>query len=627
MESTTFDPIWEAEIDTLLSKLYEAPSVAMAVDTEGTGLTVAAPDGDYCIGVSVAGCFEDGTPFAEYIPTAHPNGGGVSEETRAKLEWVLLQEERVLVFANAPYDILSLGTMGFRLDETDFIDVIVQAHLIDENKPFNKGLDSLAKLYLDDEKVLDPFVESEKKSGNQNITPEQMREYAIKDAVLTWRLWDLFEVHPVWTALPKAIWPAKQELARLLIEMKRRGITIDTELCFEMIQQGEAELKRLAKELGYPAIPKKPTKMYPDPDPDPLPTLGPIALHEIFIERLELPVLKRGKPKKGWPLGAPSFDKEVMAEYDMMLELLDSPEAKLVKQYRGWQKAVSAAYRPYVELLDLDGRLRCSYKMHGTKTGRLSCEKPNLQQVPKVSDKVWNGKVKECFIARPGYTLLNADFSQLELRLATVYAGEPELIKVFAEGRDIFDEMALALGMSRQDTKMLVYSMQYGAGLNRLMTAFGVSKTRAEEIRTNYFNTYPLFKRLADRCAALAEATNQINLWNGRYRHFEFKSDSFKAMNSLIQGGAADIVEAVMVRCFRELDNEDCRMLLQVHDSITFEVKNELVEEYMPRIKAMMEDVGGAVGSSDFDRVKFAVEVEFWTDREETLYTDWKLAA
>ena len=611
----------ELKARSLLIRLSTERTVDIAVDTETTGLHVASGD-DWCIGVSIAGLFEDGTSFSGYFPFAHETGENFGMETHAMLDYVLTEDPHLLIFCNAQFDILSLSTIGIRLDETDFIDICTMAHLCDENWPKDKKLDTLAKVYLsdgereegsDEAKIVDKFVETEKRTGNANITPEQMSEYAVRDAVLTWRVHDALLDHRNWKALLRDapnIWPHKQELIRVLIEMARRGVRIDQALAAQEIARGESEMKRIARELGYPGVPKKPTKANPEPDQDPLPVLGPIAMEDIFIDRLGLPILKASEKT-----GKPSFDKTVMEEYDIMLERLDSHEAKLVKAYRGWQITVGLAYRPYLELIDDDGRLRCSYKTHGTVTGRLSCSKPNLQQIPKSSDKEWNGKVKKAFIAKPGYTLVNADFSQLELRLGTAYAGEPELAEVFAEGRDIFTEMSLQLELTRQDTKTLVYSMQYGAGLNRIMTVFGVSKARAEEIRNNYFNTYPRFKTLADRCTRSAEQDGRVRIWSGRYRHFKYKSESFKAMNSVIQGGAADIVERVMVRCFRELDNEDCQMLLQVHDSITFEVRTELVDFYMSKIEALMEDVEGAVGHSDFP-VRFAVEVDLWVKEQ-----------
>jgi DNA polymerase-1 len=419
-----------------------------------------------------------------------------------------------------------------------------------------------------------------------------MWDYAVLDAVLTWRLYDVLRNTRQWQELPDTIWPHKQDLIRVLLSMKRNGVRIDVQLAEEYVHKGVQEMGQIEKSLGInPASPKQ--------------------LKKLLIDQLELPVVKTSQIT-----GAPSFDKEAMLAYDSMLESLDNPVAKQIKEFRGWQKAVSAAYRPYIELVDMDGRLRCSYRLHGTATGRLSCAEPNLQQIPKSSDKPWNGKVKECFIAEDGYVLLNADFSQLELRLATAYAGEEELKKVFNEGRDIFTEMAKQLGMSRFDTKTLVYSMQYGAGEQRLMNAFGVDKAKAKEIRQNYFNTYPDFRRLNNRCTSKVEETGEIKIWSGRVRHFENRNEAYKSMNSLIQGGAADIVERIMVRCFKELEGPDCRMLLQVHDSITFEVKESVVPQYIEKIRTLMEDVNAVTGDVDFD-VRFAVEVDYWVPQED----------
>jgi DNA polymerase I-like protein with 3'-5' exonuclease and polymerase domains len=522
-----FDDINEESL-RVLSKLAE-PNLTIAVDTEATGLNVASGE-DYCIGVSIAAVV-DGTAYSHYFPFEHPTGDNCGFEVHLALK-KLLEGDNTLLFVNAQFDILSLETLGIYTEHTDIIDVSAMAHLINENKPYNKGLDSLAQYYLKEPgKIKDPEIEKEKKTGWKNTTWQQMWDYAVLDAVIE-------------------------------------------------------------KDLGInPASPKQ--------------------LKKLLIDDLGLPVVKQSART-----GAPSFDKEAMLAYDLMLESLENPVAKRIKEFRGWQKAVSASYRPYLDLVGMDGRLRCSYRLHGTATGRLSCAEPNLQQIPKTSDKAWNGKVKECFIAEDGYVLINADFSQLELRLATAYAGEEELKEVFNEGRDIFTEMSKQLNMSRHDTKTLVYSMQYGAGEQRLMNAFGVDKTTAKQIRQNYFNTYPHFRRLNERCTAKVEETGEIKIWSGRVRHFEHRNDAYKAMNSLIQGGAADIVERIMVRCFQELEGPECRMLLQVHDSITFEVKESVVPQYLEKIRTLMEDVNAVTGEVNFD-VRFAVEVDYWVPEED----------
>jgi DNA polymerase-1 len=452
--------------------------------------------------------------------------------------------------------------------------------MVDENDPIQKSLAQLSIRYLKEQGKLDTSeIKKEKKTGWLNTTPEQMWDYAVADAVTTWRIWDQQMKHPEWAAIPPEVWDEKQKLIRVLMHMRRRGIRVDQELAGSMVATGEHRIEEIKSILNCNPASNK-------------------DMYGLLIEQLGLPVLK-----KSAKTGKPSFDKFAMEEYELLLDRMDSPVAKLIKEFRGWQKAISASYKPYLELVDTDGRLRCSYKTHGTVSGRLSCAEPNLQQIPKASDKPWNGRVKECFIAKEGYTLVEFDYSQLELRLGTAYANEPTLKKVFEEGRDIFDEMSMQLSMTRQDTKTLVYSMQYGAGEKRIMAAFGVTQPEAKAMRQNYFNTFPRFKALSDTATENAARSGRVRMWSGRYRHFQYPSESYKALNSIIQGGAADIVERIMVRAFTEIDNPDCQLLLQVHDSLLWEIRTDQLDKYVPRIKSLMEDVE----PKDFD-VRFAVE-------------------
>jgi DNA polymerase-1 len=563
----------------ILHRLYENPYVPVAVDTETTGLNCVGGV-DTCIGISIAAILKDGTALSHYYGIAHEVGDNVSRETFDMLKWVLEMPERQLVFANVQFDVLALESIDIAVSDNLFWDILTVANMVDENDPIQKSLSQLSLRYLGEQGKIDtPEITKEKKSGWKTTTPELMYEYAVADAVTTWRIWDRLMKHPEWAAIPEEVWDEKQKLIRVLLHMRRRGIRIDKDLAWEMVMLGEARIGHIKAELGVNPASNK-------------------DMHYLLVETLGLPVVKKSKKTN-----KPSFDKFAMEEYEVLLDKMDSPVANLIKEFRGWSKAISASYKPYLELVDADGRLRCSYKTHGTVSGRLSCAEPNLQQVPKQSDKPWNGKVKSCFIPMDGYTLVEFDYSQLELRLGTAYAGEQDLKAVFNEGRDIFDEMSAQLGMTRQDTKTLVYSMQYGAGEKRIMAAFGVDQPKAKYLRENYFNTYPRFKNLSDVATHKAEQQGRVRIWSGRYRHFQHKNESYKALNSIIQGGAADIVERVMVRAFEQIDNEECRLLLQVHDSLVWEIKTDKLEEYSERILKLMEDVQ----PKDFD-VRFAVE-------------------
>lgn len=573
---STWSSYAESEGRDILRDLYDAPGIPLSVDTETTGFNCVGGV-DRCIGISIAAVI-DGKPVAHYYGVHHEVGDNIDISTLEQLKYVL-EDGRPLIFANVQFDVLALESIDIRVADSPFYDILTMANMVDENNPIQKSLSQLSLRYLDEQGKLDtPQITKEKKSGWKNTTPELMYEYAVADAVTTWRIWDQLMQHEEWLAIPAEVWEEKQKLIRVLLHMRRRGVRVDQQLAADMVRIGEARVEEIKTELGVNPASNK-------------------DMYELLIVQLGLPVLKESKKT-----GKPSFDKFAMEEYEVLLDQMDSPVANLIKEFRGWQKAISASYKPYLELVDSDGRIRCNYKTHGTVSGRLSCSEPNLQQVPKQSDKAWNGKVKECFVPKDGYTLVEFDYSQLELRLGTAYAGEESLKTVFNEGRDIFDEMSAQLGMTRQDTKTLVYSMQYGAGEKRIMAAFGVDQPKAKYLRENYFNTYPRFKALSDQATMMAEKNGKVKMWSGRYRHFHYKSDSYKALNSIIQGGAADIVERIMVRAFNEIDNPECQLLLQVHDSLLWEIKTDKLDEYSERILDLMVDV-----QPDFG-VKFAVE-------------------
>ena len=561
----------------------------ISIDTETNAEDIRDSRG-YLTDISMACDPGHGVTYVTYAPLRRQNLDGSHDsnnlelEDRIKLFEFIESYSGAVVFHNAKFDLASLKTAG--IDYTGkFYCTLLIAHLIDENYPYSYSLNACVAAYLDKEEA--KKEELLKKAviafGWQRVPMYVMKEYAEYDAILTLHLWfklkSKFEDENL-----EVYWEHKQKFTRVIIAMESYGIKVDLNLCKDQEHTGMSILKELEYAMrGNPA--------------------SSIFLRKTLIDELGLPVVKRSAKTN-----EPSFDKEAMEIYDAMLERINDPTAQQVKEFRGWQKSVSSNYIPYQALISPDGRLRPNFKLHGTKTGRMSCEKPNLQQIPRVSNKPWNGSMKAAFIPEKGYELWEFDYSQLELRLGTAYAKELSLLQVFKEGRDIFSEMSNDVGLSRQDTKTLVYTTQYGGGVKRISHVFGVSESRAAELRQNYFDAYPGFALIAKHAANVCLTKGKIKLWSGRYRHFRFRKDeAHKAFNSVIQGGAADIVEHVMVKLFNEVhDGIKARMLLQVHDSVVFELRKEVVEEFKDRIVKIMTAV-----EPDFG-VVFAVDAHRW---------------
>jgi DNA polymerase-1 len=497
-----------------------------------------------------------------------------------------------LIFHNAKFDLESLRTIGIKYTGK-FYDTMLMAHIINENMPMAKSLDACAAYYLKEEgkRKGDIWEMLMALYGWDGMPAQVMAEYAEYDANMTYRLWEILIKMFTKENLLDYWDNHKAKFLRVVVAMERRGIFTDETLCKRMTAHGQIIMEECKELLGG---------YNPGSFKD---------LEHLLIETLGLPIVKPTKgtaklPKEQWK---PSFDKEAMELYERILETRfpGDDRAQLILTYRGWQKAVSSCYIPYVEKRSWDGKLRCNYKLHGTKTGRMSCENPNLQQIPRSGSKPWNGEMKKAFLPTPGYTLFEADYSQLELRLGTAYAGEEALKTVFNNGEDIFNIMKGPLGLERQDTKTFVYTTQYGGGITRLTQVFGWSPSQAERYRDKYFEAYPGFRAKAKVASLRVKHSGQVKLWSGRARHFMFRdTENHKAWNSVIQGGAADIVERTMIRLFEQVDDDEkCRMLLQVHDSVVFEVRNDVIEEYTAKIKEVMENV-----EPDFG-VRFAVDI------------------
>ncbi len=375
--------------------------------------------------------------------------------------------------------------------------------------------------------------------------------------------------------MAKTIWETETDFIRLMSKIKKTGIHIDVLFSQKKVIQGTKILNTIRNDLGW--------------NPGSSDQIGAYLLDE-----LKLPVFKRSAKT-----GKPSFDKEALEEYDLHLDAMGNETAKKVLRYRGWQKTVSSNYQAYLDLMDERQILHPNYKVHGTKTGRLSCENPNLQQIPRDSPKEWNGDVKRAFIPRDSdLKLYTFDFKQVEFRLAAAYAKELELLEIFNSGADIFTEMANRLSRPRHIIKTFVYATLYGAGKSKIGLILKINDEEARDLYDEYHETWPGFKRMTEKATQLAKRDGYIKLWTGRRRHLNgSKGQEHRlAWNSITQGGAFEIVKRRMLALATE------PIVLQVHDSITCEADSSYDVD---RIKKTLE----AVPESNEMGVKFEVDM------------------
>ena len=301
------------------------------------------------------------------------------------------------------------------------------------------------------------------------------------------------------------------------------------------------------------------------------------------------------------------------------LEARGEEIAKYILEYRKLSKLKSTYIDALPKSADKNNRIHTNFNQTGTATGRLSSSDPNLQNIPVKTDD--GMKIREGFIAKEGYKLLGIDYSQIELRVLTEISGDENLIKAYGEGKDLHDLTARKIfGLSEKDevkreqrtaAKIVNFSIIYGK------TAFGLSKelkiTRkeAEDYIAKYFDEYPKVRELEAEIIKKAEETGYVKTYFNRRRDIEgihSRNKNIKnqgermAVNTVIQGTAAEVIKKVMIELYKFLkEKEDIKMLLQVHDELIFEIKDEKVEEYKAVIENIMRN------SVKFENVRLEV--------------------
>lgn len=511
----------------LLRQTLASATKAVAVDTE-TNITDRYSD-RYCMGISL--CVDGGETF--YIPVGHSSWMAPDEEQVVPPVDLFMDVGVPCVFHNAKFDIHVLRRAGVQIPEAfKFYDTMLMCHFIDENE-LNFSLQAMAKKYLNEHKEVD-LAKAMKNLKWEEIPGEIMAKYAEQDALVTYNLYE--------TLLPhfqkyEECWKIDSEFLLMLEQIEAKGILIDVERTKELQALCTLQLEQLKEELGF----------------DPAKTK---ILHEKLFA---LPPYGLGlKPITVTPGGKPQVNTA-------FLEKTNHPVCGLLLQFKETQKQLTSYYNSYLRLVGENGnsRIHASFKQHGTVTGRLSCADPNMQQIPRDSP------IKSLFLPDPGNQLWEIDFKNIEMRLAAVYSQEESLIETFRAEGDVHQLTADLIGIDRQKAKMVNFLIIYGGGADALSYQLRLPRETCVGIIKDYEKAYPKLTSCR-RAAGMAALENGgwIKMFSGRRRHFRFSNDYHKAFNSIVQGGAFEIVKRSMLN-LRYFDIRN-----QVHDSVWLNVRS-----------------------------------------------------
>ena len=559
-------------------------SELFAFDTETTSLNYKDAR---IVGVS----FAVAVGKAAYVPLAHDYEGAPVQLDReaalAQLKPLLEDNKLKKVGQHMKYDAHVLANHGINLQGVQF-DTQLESYVLD-SVATRHDMDSLALKYLGYKTTSFEDVAgkgAKQKTFNQ-VELDVAGPYAAEDADITLRLhqtlWPKLQQQG---ALAKVFTDIEMPAMPILTAMESLGALIDADKLHEQSAELEQKLQQLEQQAHDVA-----GQVF---------NLGsPKQLGEILYQKLGLPV------KKKTPKGAPSTAE------DVLVELADEGHElpKIILENRSLSKLKST----YTDKLPTmiagsTGRVHTSYHQAVAATGRLSSSDPNLQNIPIRSEE--GRRIRQAFIAPPGYKLVAADYSQIELRIMAHLSGDAGLLKAFSEGRDVHRATAAEVfGVSeadvtdnqRRSAKAINFGLIYGMSAFGLAKQLGIGRGEAQDYVNLYFERYPGVRDYMDNTREHAKDLGYVETIFGRRLYLpEIKSRNAPrrqhaertAINAPMQGSAADIIKRAMIRVANWLPDSgfDARMIMQVHDELVLEVKADQAEGFAEALKQQMQD-------------------------------------
>ncbi|MBN1957848.1 MAG: DNA polymerase I [Desulfuromonadales bacterium] len=568
----------ESELDAMIEQLQNAGRFAL--DTETTSLVAVQAE---LVGLS----FSIAGGHGWYVPVGHRYLGAPEQLSRElvleRLRPLLENPELEKVGQNIKYDALVLLQAGIRL-EGIAVDTMVLSY-VTHPEAKSHGLDALAIEHLNHR--MTPYSEvtgsGKKQICFSEVEVDKATRYAAEDADITWQLGERLLPELVNDQQQILFRDVEMPLVEVLTRMEWAGITIDADFLGTLSIQMSHQLDSLEQQIHSLAGGSFNIN-------------SPKQLGEVLFEKLQLP--KGKKTKTGW-----STNVEVLTSLAAEHEI-----AALILSYRSTSKLKNTYADALPKMINPQtGRVHTSFNQAVTATGRLSSSDPNLQNIPIRTPE--GRRIREAFVPQQGWTLLSADYSQVELRVMAHMADVAALIESFLAGEDIHKRTAgeifnvfpeLVTDEMRRQAKTINFGVLYGMGAFSLAKDLGISRSEAQQFIDQYFQRYPaVLSYLEEKKAEAREhqyvttilgrrcAIPEINSKNGAVRSYAERN----AINYPIQGSAADIIKVAMVRLDKRLreENLQARMLLQVHDELVLEVPEDELELVKGIVRNEME--------------------------------------
>jgi len=569
----------DTDLDKYLMEAEEAGEIA--IDTETTSLDSHQAK---LVGISLS------TKIGQacYIPIGHSNGKNLIEKNIInKIKPILEDKSIKKIGQNIKFDYIILYHRG--IDMNSMEDTMLMSYVLDAGKN-RHNMDALSEIHLGHKTIsYKDLVGTGKKQINfSEVDIKLAKKYAAEDADITYRLYKIFLKNLKSEKLLNIYEIFEKPLIKILALMEINGVKVDKKFLKLLSGKFEKKINNLEKEIFK--LSKKEFNIGSTKQ------LGEVMYNEMKISSMK-------KTKKG------SF-----ATSAQVLEDLAFKGHKLPKLVLDWRQ-VAKLKNTYSDSLQehinpTSKRVHTSFLLAATSTGRLASSDPNLQNIPIKSE---DGKdIRKSFIAEDKYTLISADYNQIEMRILADLADVQELKKAFKNNEDIHSLTASQVfntdinkidSNMRRKAKAINFGIIYGISQYGLAKQIGVSNIEAKDFLNSYFLKFPEIKDYMESTIKFCRRSGYVNNIFGRRTHItgindkNFNVRNFQeraAINAPIQGSASEIMRMAMIRIyekFKEIKNLECKILLQIHDELIFEVKNGEAKKYSKIIKDEMSSV------------------------------------